>query len=104
MKDDFEKKTAVEILNEVFARLDILAQGELRQAEELLTMVKEFAPHANIDRDLDSLAGLTRKAHLRQRVGHAYLWAKQDIKTYLGIEVSDEEFSEAVKNHPTERN
>jgi hypothetical protein len=100
---NIENLTSHEVLAEVFARLEILANGELKQAAELLTMVQEMAPNCRIDLDLDSLAGLTRKAHLRQRVGHAYKWAAQDIKTYLGIEVSDEEFREAVKNHPTER-
>ena len=100
---NIENMTSHEVLSEVFGRLDILAEMELKKASELLTMVQEMAPHSNIDHDLDSLAGLTRKAELRQKVGHAYKWAAQDIKTYLGVEVSDEEFREAVKNHPTER-
>ena len=94
---------ADEIIEKVFYRLGALAGNELSKAQELLDMVKEMAPHSNIDRDLDSLHGLTRKAHLRQRVGHAYLWAIQDIKTVLDLSVNADEFAEAVQNHPTER-
>jgi hypothetical protein len=86
----------------VFTRLNVLAKGELDKARELLDMVKESAPHTRIDRDLDMLYGLTRKAHLRQKVGHAYIWAIQDIKTALGLPVSDADFTKALKNHPTE--
>jgi hypothetical protein len=92
------------VLYKVFVRLNILARGELKAAKELLTMVKKMAPYSRIDRDLDSLAGLARKAALRQKVGHAYLWAIQDLKTVLDLPIDEAEFSEAIKNHPTERN
>lgn len=102
-KQNYVDEVITAVLDKVFERLHILAKGELEKAKELLDMVKETAPFTRIDRDLDSLAGLTRKAMLRQKVGHAYLWAIQDIKTVLDLPIDETEFMEAIHNHPTER-
>jgi len=102
-KENDPADVEVNVFNEAFEQLDLLAKSELDKAAELLTMVKQSAPHANIDNDLDSLAGLTRKAMLRQRVGHAYVWAKQHLKAFWDQKTTDEEDSYACRNHPTER-
>ena len=106
MREPFNDMTGPEILGEVFARLRILSDGELGKADELLRIAKEMMPHARVNDSsfgICNIAGTMQKAEHRQKVGMAYLWAIQDIKSFLGIEVSDEEFEIALKNHPTEK-
>jgi len=92
-----------ETLATVFERLEALAKGEEDKADELVGMLQALAPHQRVDRDLDSFAGLARKAAMRQRAMSAYKWAAHDIKCSLNLPTTDAEDSEACRNHPTER-
>ncbi len=91
-----------DVLALVQRRLGILAEGERKKAGELLEMVQQLAPHQHVNRELDQMAGLARKAALRQRVMSAYIWALHDIEGSLGEIDTFDERDRAYRNHPTE--